>query len=181
MHTSILRRIWLNFMALFGFHPTALSVFTFLFRISNFFDLRITEETWLVEMRIWCIKIGIVLLLKLFYLKARACVCVCMWVQLIISFEISLVVVYLKIRNKYSGFRGLSLKTRKCISNLVHWSKGTLVQVWFWFPEYPFPVQIKNQFYWHFRDFMSEVNIPITMWQVCMFYLMYDMIYMYHP
>jgi hypothetical protein len=29
----------------FGFHPTALSVFTFLFRISNFFDLSITEET----------------------------------------------------------------------------------------------------------------------------------------
>jgi hypothetical protein len=26
-------------------------------RISNFFDLSITEETWVVEMRIWCIKI----------------------------------------------------------------------------------------------------------------------------
>jgi hypothetical protein len=31
------------------------------FRISNFFGLSITEETLLVEMRIWCIKIGIVL------------------------------------------------------------------------------------------------------------------------
>jgi hypothetical protein len=29
---------------LFGFHPTALSVLPF-FRISNFFDLSITEET----------------------------------------------------------------------------------------------------------------------------------------
>jgi hypothetical protein len=31
---------------------------TILFRISNFFGLSITEETLLVEMRIWCIKIG---------------------------------------------------------------------------------------------------------------------------
>jgi hypothetical protein len=33
--------------------------------ISNFFGLRIIEETLLVEMRIWCIKIGIVLVLYL--------------------------------------------------------------------------------------------------------------------
>jgi hypothetical protein len=32
------------------------SFYIFLCRISNFFDLSITEETWLVEMRIWCIK-----------------------------------------------------------------------------------------------------------------------------
>jgi hypothetical protein len=49
---------------LFGFHPTALSVFTFspadfqLFR-----HLSITEETWVVEMRIWCINIVNVLVL----------------------------------------------------------------------------------------------------------------------
>jgi hypothetical protein len=35
------------------------------FRISNFFSLSTTEETRLVEMRIWCIKIGIVLVLHL--------------------------------------------------------------------------------------------------------------------
>jgi hypothetical protein len=32
-----------------------------IFWISNFFGLSLTEETLLVEMRIWCIKIGIVL------------------------------------------------------------------------------------------------------------------------
>jgi hypothetical protein len=42
-------------MALFGFFPALL-------QISHFWDrLSITEETLLVEMRIWCIKIGIVL------------------------------------------------------------------------------------------------------------------------
>jgi hypothetical protein len=40
-----------------------LSVFTFSHRISNFFDLSITEETWVVEMRIWCIKLVNVLVL----------------------------------------------------------------------------------------------------------------------
>jgi hypothetical protein len=35
------------------------------FRISNFFGLSITEETLLVEIRIWCIKIGIVLVLHI--------------------------------------------------------------------------------------------------------------------
>jgi hypothetical protein len=34
-----------------------------LFWISNFFDPGIIEETWLVEMHIWCIKIGNVLVL----------------------------------------------------------------------------------------------------------------------
>jgi hypothetical protein len=37
-------------------------VFT-IFRISNFFGPSITDETWLVEMCIWCIKIGIVIVL----------------------------------------------------------------------------------------------------------------------
>jgi hypothetical protein len=37
---------------------------SFFFRISNFFDLRITKETWAVEMHIWCIKIGNVLVLN---------------------------------------------------------------------------------------------------------------------
>jgi hypothetical protein len=32
-------------------------------RISNFFSLSNTEETWVVEMRIWSIKIGVVLIL----------------------------------------------------------------------------------------------------------------------
>jgi hypothetical protein len=48
---------------LFGFQSTALSVVTFFSRISNFFDLSITEETSKVEMRIWCIKIVNVLVL----------------------------------------------------------------------------------------------------------------------
>jgi hypothetical protein len=48
----------------FGFHPTALSQFlVFYSRISNFLDLSITEETWVVEMQIWWIKIGNVLVL----------------------------------------------------------------------------------------------------------------------
>jgi hypothetical protein len=34
-----------------------------LFRISNVFDMSITEKTWVVEMRILCIKIGNVLVL----------------------------------------------------------------------------------------------------------------------
>ena len=58
-HSSILRRTDLAQFhgTLFGLHPTALSVFIFR-GISNFFDLNITEETWVVEMHIWCIKIG---------------------------------------------------------------------------------------------------------------------------
>jgi LytS/YehU family sensor histidine kinase len=47
-------------MALFS---PALSQFSLFCRISNFFGLSITEETVLVEMRIWCIKIDIVLAL----------------------------------------------------------------------------------------------------------------------
>jgi hypothetical protein len=39
------------------------SVHNFIFRISNFFGLSTTEETWVVEMCIWCIKIGIVIVL----------------------------------------------------------------------------------------------------------------------
>jgi hypothetical protein len=41
------------------------SSFQFFPRISTFFGLNITEETLLVEMRIWCIKIGVVLVLPL--------------------------------------------------------------------------------------------------------------------
>jgi hypothetical protein len=33
-------------------------------QISNFFGLSTTEETWVVEMHIWFIKIGIVLVLN---------------------------------------------------------------------------------------------------------------------
>jgi hypothetical protein len=39
--------------------------FHFFFRLSNFFDLSITEKTWVVEMRIWCIKIVNVLVLHI--------------------------------------------------------------------------------------------------------------------
>jgi hypothetical protein len=62
MHSSILRRIWLNFMAQYmGGFLAVLQFSQFFFRISDFFGLYTTEETYLVEMRIWCIKIGIVL------------------------------------------------------------------------------------------------------------------------
>jgi hypothetical protein len=62
MQSSILQWIWLNFMVLFLVFIGSFTVFTF-FWISTFFDLSITDETWLVEMHIWCIKIGIVLVL----------------------------------------------------------------------------------------------------------------------
>jgi hypothetical protein len=63
-HSSILRRIWLNFMALcLVFIPQLFQFSHFFFRISNFFDLGITEETWVVEMRIWSIRIVNVLVL----------------------------------------------------------------------------------------------------------------------
>jgi hypothetical protein len=55
-------------MDLAQFHGTIFGVFgsfivVTIFRISYFFGLSTTDETWLVEMRIWCIKIGIVLVL----------------------------------------------------------------------------------------------------------------------
>jgi hypothetical protein len=62
--SSILRQIWLKFMALCLVFIRRLFQFShFFFRISNFCDLNITEETWVVEMRIWCIKIVNVLVL----------------------------------------------------------------------------------------------------------------------
>jgi hypothetical protein len=66
MHSSSLRRIWLLFMAflLFLLAFWQLSLFP---RISNSFGMNITEETWVIEMCIWCIKIGIVLVLHLMY------------------------------------------------------------------------------------------------------------------
>jgi hypothetical protein len=65
-HSSILRRFWLNFMPLCLVFIRRLFQFSqFVFRISNFFDLSITEETWVVEMRIWLIKICNVLVLHL--------------------------------------------------------------------------------------------------------------------
>ena len=64
MHSSVLRRIWLNFMAQYLVFST-LFTFHIFFRTSNFFDPSTTDETSLVEMRIWCIKIGIVLTLHL--------------------------------------------------------------------------------------------------------------------
>jgi hypothetical protein len=62
MHSSILRRIWLNFMAQY--------LFSALLHFAHFppgfptLCPSTTEETLKgVEMRIWCIKIGIVLVL----------------------------------------------------------------------------------------------------------------------
>jgi hypothetical protein len=63
MHSSILRRIWLNFMAQYLVFSALTQFSHFFFRISNFFGLSTTEETKVVEMCIWCIKIGIVLVL----------------------------------------------------------------------------------------------------------------------
>jgi hypothetical protein len=39
------------------------TVYTICFRISNFYGPSTAEETWVVEMRIWCIEIDIVLVL----------------------------------------------------------------------------------------------------------------------
>jgi hypothetical protein len=55
MHRYILRRIWLKFMAQY----LVFSALSHYFRTSNFFSgLSTTDETLVVEMRIWCIKIG---------------------------------------------------------------------------------------------------------------------------
>jgi hypothetical protein len=52
----------------------ALLVFTFCFQIFNFFDLSITEETLVVEIRIWCFKIRNVLVLHFNpWVEASAC------------------------------------------------------------------------------------------------------------
>jgi hypothetical protein len=61
MHSSILRRIWFNFMAQYLFFRLFHNFHNFL--DFNFFGLSTTDETCLVEMCIWCIKIGIVLVL----------------------------------------------------------------------------------------------------------------------
>jgi hypothetical protein len=47
--------VWFKSDGSFSFH--------IFFRISNFFHLKITEETWVVGMHIWCIKIGNLLVL----------------------------------------------------------------------------------------------------------------------
>jgi hypothetical protein len=71
MHSSILPHIWLNFMTLCLGSPFFRRGRLFSFRISNFSGLSIIEETWLVEMRIWCIKIGSVLHVVLRYYFTR--------------------------------------------------------------------------------------------------------------
>jgi hypothetical protein len=63
MNSSILRRIWLNFMAQYLFFSALKQFSQFCFRISNFFGA--IEETYVVEMHIWCVKIGIVLFLHI--------------------------------------------------------------------------------------------------------------------
>jgi hypothetical protein len=50
--------VWLSSDGSFSFH-----IIVFFFQISNFFNLSITEETWVDEMHIWCIKIFNVLVL----------------------------------------------------------------------------------------------------------------------
>ena len=67
MHSSFLRRIWLNFMAQYGFSFDSLHFSPFFFSTSNFFGPSTTDETSLVEMRIWCIQIGIVHVLTLHF------------------------------------------------------------------------------------------------------------------
>jgi hypothetical protein len=64
--TVYISQIWLNFKALclVSSDGSWKSVFTFI-SISNFFDLSITDETWVVEMRIWCIEIGDILVLHI--------------------------------------------------------------------------------------------------------------------
>ena len=62
MHSSFLRRIWLNFMAQYVVFSAFYTSYIF-FRTSNFFDPSTTDKTSLVELGIWCIKIGIVLTL----------------------------------------------------------------------------------------------------------------------
>ena len=70
-NSSILWWIWLNFMAqylcwfffFFFFFLGLIQFSRFVFRISQFFGRSTTEGTQVVEMRIWCIKIGIVLVL----------------------------------------------------------------------------------------------------------------------
>jgi hypothetical protein len=49
--------------------------FSHFFRISNFFDLSITEETWVVKIRIWCINIlnALVLHMRLLFSFHRNC------------------------------------------------------------------------------------------------------------
>jgi hypothetical protein len=50
---------------LFGFYRLFQFSHFFFFWISSFFDLSITEETWVVEMRIWYTKIYILLVLHI--------------------------------------------------------------------------------------------------------------------
>ena len=64
MHSSFLRRIWLNFMAQYGFSFGSLHFSQFFFRLPTFsVQVPLTRLRSLVEMRIWCIKTGIVLTL----------------------------------------------------------------------------------------------------------------------
>jgi hypothetical protein len=63
MHSFILRYIWHNFLVQYLFFQLFYSFHNSLY--FNFFGLHVstTKGNWLVEMRIWCIKIGIVLVL----------------------------------------------------------------------------------------------------------------------
>jgi hypothetical protein len=63
MHSSILRRIWLNFMAQDLVFFGSYTLFTIFFSDSNFYGLSTNEENKVAEMCIWYIKIGIVLVL----------------------------------------------------------------------------------------------------------------------
>jgi hypothetical protein len=53
--------VWFSTDGSFSFH--------IFFRISNFFDLSISEETWVVEMRIWCI-----IIVNVLVLNSRICI-----------------------------------------------------------------------------------------------------------
>jgi hypothetical protein len=67
-HSSNIKKTACHPFNLASFHGTLFGFYWLFhnfqfFWISKYFDLSITEETWLVEMRIWYIKIGIVLVL----------------------------------------------------------------------------------------------------------------------
>jgi hypothetical protein len=64
MHSSILRRIWFNFMANYmGFFRLLYSFQIFFPHFQRFVGRSTIEQTYIVKIRIWCIKIGIVLVL----------------------------------------------------------------------------------------------------------------------
>jgi hypothetical protein len=131
-HRSILQQIWLNFMTLSLVFIRRLFQFSSIFRISNFFDQSITEETWVVEMRIWCIKIGNVLVLHLY-------VSICMNKYFVIAFFLVDLSYLQKLNNrrKYPDIlRGIYLlpKRRVIVRIKMKHLVTVIIQQFFWPP-----------------------------------------------